>query len=128
VKPDSAAIRSFVSQRKTAREMFNEAQSAGAPAERITGYRKVLAEYPDSDVSPQAQFMIGFIQSEELKDYDAADASFKSLVSRYPKSELVPSAQWMIEHMRKEDAPQFMNLESDTSNTAPAKKEAPKKP
>jgi len=128
VKPDSAAIRNFVSQRKTAREMFNEAQSAGAPAERITGYRKVLAEYPDSDVSPQAQFMIGFIQSEELKDYDAADASFKSLVSRYPKSELVPSAQWMIEHMRKEDAPQFMNLESDTSNTAPAKKEAPKKP
>ena len=128
VKPDSAAIRNFVSQRKTAREMFNEAQSAGAPAERITGYRKVLAEYPDSDVSPQAQFMIGFIQSEELKDYDAADASFKSLVSRYPKSELVPSAQWMIEHMRKEDAPQFMNLESDTSNTAPAKKETPKKP
>jgi len=128
VKPDSAAIRNFVSQRKTAREMFNEAQSAGAPAERITGYRKVLAEYPDSEVSPQAQFMIGFIQSEEMKDYDAADASFKSLLSRYPKSELVPSAQWMIEHMRKEDAPQFMNLESDTSNAAPAKKEAPKTP
>jgi peptidyl-prolyl cis-trans isomerase C len=128
VKPDSAAIRNFVSQRKTARELFNEAQSAGAPAERITGYRKVLAEYPDSDVSPQAQFMIGFIQSEELKDYDAADASFKSLLSRYPKSELVPSAQWMIDHMRKEDAPQFMNLESDTSTAAPAKKETPKTP
>jgi parvulin-like peptidyl-prolyl isomerase len=122
VRPDSAAIRGFVSMRKTARDMFNEAQSAGPPAERISGYRKVLAEYPDSDVSPQAQFMIGFIQSEELKDYDAADASFKELVRRYPKSELVPSAKWMVDHMRKEDAPQFMNLESDTSHTAPAKK------
>lgn len=122
VRPDSAAIKGFISQRKTAREMFNEAQSAGAPGERISGYRKVLAEYPDSDVSPQAQFMIGFIQSEELKDYDAADASFKDLVARYPKSELVPSARWMIDHMRKEDAPQFMNLESDTSHTAPTKK------
>jgi len=122
VRPDSSAIKGFISQRKTAREMFNEAQSAGPAGERISGYRKVLAEYPDSDVSPQAQFMIGFIQSEELKDYDAADASFKDLVAHYPKSELVPSARWMIDHMRKEDAPQFMNLESDTSHTAPTKK------
>lgn len=129
VRPDSAAIKNFVSQRKTAREMFNEAQSAGAPAERISGYRKVLADYPDSEVSPQAQFMIGFIQSEELKDYDAADASFKELVRRYPKSELVPSARWMIDHMRKEDAPQFMNLESDSTNhTAPVKKDNPHTP
>lgn len=129
VRPDSAAIKSFISQRKTAREIFNEAQSAGAPAERISGYRKVLAEYPDSDVSPQAQFMIGFIQSEELKDYDGAEASFKELVQRYPKSELVPSARWMIDHMRKEDAPQFMNLEADSTNhTAPGKKETPHTP
>jgi peptidyl-prolyl cis-trans isomerase C len=128
VKPDSAAIKNFVSQRKTAREMFNEAQSAGAPGERISGYRKVLADYPDSDVSPQAQFMIGFIQSEELKDYDAADASFKELIRRYPKSELVPSAKWMVDHMRKEDAPSFMNLAGDSSQTAPAKKEAPHTP
>jgi hypothetical protein len=34
----------------------------------------------------------------------------------------------MLDHMRKEDAPQFMNLESDTSQTAPMKKESPKAP
>ena len=62
VSVDSAAVRGFVSQKKSAREMFNEAQNAGDTTARIEAYRKVLAEYPDSEVSPQAQFMIGFIQ------------------------------------------------------------------
>jgi len=128
VTADSASIQKFVSQRKSAREMFNEAQNAGPAASRIEGYRKVLQDYPDSDVSPQAQFMVGFIQSEELKDYDAAERSFRDLLKRYPKSELVPSAQWMIDHMRSENAPAFMNLASDTTDTQAGKKGPAKKP
>jgi peptidyl-prolyl cis-trans isomerase C len=118
VTSDSGAIRSFVSARKSARDMFKEAQDAGAPADRIEKYRKLLAEYPDSDVSPQAQFMIGFIYSEELKNYDEADKAFRLVLSRYPKSELAPSAQWMVDHMRTEDAPAFLNLEADSSKGA----------
>ena len=101
--------------------MFNEAQAAGPSASRIEAYRKLLEVYPESEVSPQAQFMIGFIQSEELKDYDAADRSFRELLQRYPKSELAASAQWMVDHMRTEGAPAFMSLEGDSSqSTAPA--------
>jgi hypothetical protein len=118
VRADSAAIRKFVSQRKSPRDMFNEAQQAGGPAERIEAYRRVLAEHPDSDVSPQAQFMIGFIQSEELKDHAAAEGSFRELLQRYPRSELAASARWMLEHMRTEDAPGFMNLEADSVQAA----------
>jgi peptidyl-prolyl cis-trans isomerase C len=118
VRTDSTAIRKFVSQRKSAREVFNEAQLAGGPAERIEAYRRVLSEHADSDVGPQAQFMIGFIQSEELKDYAAAEASFKSLLDRYPRSELAASARWMLTHMRSESAPEFMNLESDSGRVA----------
>ena len=115
VKPDSSAIKGFVSQRKTAREMFNEAQTAGPAATRIDAYRALLKEYPESEVSPQAEFMIGFINSEELKNYEAAEASFKELLARWPKSELAASAKWMLEHMRTEGAPAFMNLEADSS-------------
>ena len=124
VTPDSAAIKRFVSQKKTAREMFNEAQALGPPDQRIEAYKKMLAEYPQSEVSPQAQFMIGFIYSEELKDYDHAEEAFKTLLARYPNAELAPSAQWMIGHMRSEDAPAFINLDSDSTTAAPA--EAPK--
>ncbi len=118
VTPDSNAIRSFVSAKRGAREMFKDAQDAGAPADRIDKYRKLLTEYPDSDVSPQAQFMIGFIYSEELKNYDEAEKAFRQVLSRYPKSELAPSAQWMVDHMRTEDAPAFLNLEADSSKGA----------
>jgi len=118
VRTDSTAIERFVMKKKSARDLFNDAQSAGGAQERLAAYSKVLEQYPDSDVSPQAQFMIGFIQSEELKDYDADDRSFKTLLAKYPKSELAASAKWMIEHMRSETAPGFMNLEGDSSKTA----------
>jgi peptidyl-prolyl cis-trans isomerase C len=118
---DTAAIADFVAQKKTAQELFREGQEAGAPAARIAAYRRLVQEYPDSDVSPQAQFMIGFINSEELKNYDEAAGAFRALLERYPKSELADSARWMIEHMRTEEAPPFMNLEADSSaRVAPA--------
>ena len=118
LQADSAAIKKFLSLKRSARDMFNDAQTAGGANERIEAYRKVLEEYPNSDVSPQAQFMIGFIQSEELKDFDAAERSFRAVLERYPNSELAASAKWMVEHMRSETAPGFMNLESDSTKAA----------
>lgn len=118
LRADSVAIQKFVMKKKSARDLFNDAQSAGGAQERIDAYTRVLQEYPDSEVSPQAQFMIGFIQSEELKDYEAADRTFKALLQRYPKSELAASAKWMVEHMRTETAPGFMNLEGDSTKSA----------
>lgn len=127
VSPDSAAIKSFVSQKKSARDMFNEAQAAGTPEARIEAYRALLAAYPQSDVSPQAQFMIGFIQSEELKNYDQAEKSFRELLEKYPKAELAASAKWMIDHMRTEDAPAFIQLDADSlGGTAATSEEAAK--
>jgi peptidyl-prolyl cis-trans isomerase C len=125
LKADSTAIKDYVTVHKTPRDLFNEAQSAGAPAARIEQYQKLLEQYPDSDVSPQAQFMIGFIQSEELKDYDAAEKSFRTLLARYPKSELASSAQWMVDNMRTKDAPAFMNLEGDSAKATTGARKGP---
>jgi peptidyl-prolyl cis-trans isomerase C len=133
VRADSAAIRRFLAQKRTAREMFADAQAAGAAAARIEAYQKLLHEYPDSDVSPQAAFMIGFIQSEELKDYDAAEKSFGELLAKYPRSELAASARWMMAHMRNESAPDVMNLDADSTAadsqraTPPAARPKPQK-
>jgi len=115
VVADSGAIKHFLSARRTAREMFNDAQALGPPEQRIAAYQKLLEEYPDSDVSAQAQFMIGFINSEELKHYDDAEQAFRTLLQRYPKAELAPSAQWMLDHMRSEEAPAFINMATDST-------------
>lgn len=125
VAPDSSAIRQFMTQRKSAREMFNEAQTLGSAEQRIDAYRRLLADYPDSDVSPQAQFMIGFIHSEELKNYDEAEKAFQALLARWPQAELASSAKWMLENMRSEDAPAFIEMEADSAATGDDAEKAP---
>ena len=126
VKPDSAVIKGYLSSKKTAREMFQDAQQAGTPQERIDAYRRVVALYPDADIAPQAQFMVGFIFSEELKNYDDAEKAFRELLAKHSKSELAASAQWMVDHMRTEEAPSFLRTSADSLASAGAGKE-PKK-
>ncbi|MGH7741860.1 MAG: peptidyl-prolyl cis-trans isomerase [Candidatus Eiseniibacteriota bacterium] len=120
VHADSTAIKGFVSQQRSARELFQDAQQATDPRARIAGYQRVVDDWPNSDVAPQSQFMIGFISSEELKDYQAAERAMHAVVKNYPKSDLVPSAQWMIEHMRTDDIPDFISHEADSARSASA--------
>lgn len=121
VQPDSVVMQSFLNAKKSARELFTEAQGAGGPEQRIAAYRKVFETWPDADLAPQAAFMVGFIQSEELKDYDEAEKAFRELLAKYPKSELAASAQWMVEHMRTEEAPDFSPLGADSTAAAAGK-------
>jgi peptidyl-prolyl cis-trans isomerase C len=107
VSEDSASIRRFVTMKKPPRELFEDAQKIGPADQRIAAYRRVVDEHPDADVSPQALFMVGFIHSEELKQYEQAEAVFRELLQRYPQSELAESARWMLEHMRSDEAPPF---------------------
>jgi tetratricopeptide (TPR) repeat protein len=121
VKADSAAIHSFVNTKKSARDLFTEAQNAGGPEQRIAAYRKVVETWPDADLSPQAAFMVGFIYSEELKKYDEAEKAFRGLLAKYPKSELAASATWMVDHMRTEEAPNFIPMGADSTAAAAGK-------
>jgi tetratricopeptide (TPR) repeat protein len=118
VEADSNAIHGFTSMKKDARELFQEAQAAGPADDRIALYQRLLDEFPDSDVAPQAQFMVGFIRSEELKRYDEAGEAFHRLLQRYPKFELAASAKWMLEHMRSEDVPPMLQLGADSTGSA----------
>lgn len=118
VKADSNAVHSYLNDRKSPRDMFTEAQGAGPPEARIAAYRRMAATYPDDALAPQASFMVGFIYSEELKNYDEAEKAFRALLMQYPKSELAASAQWMVAHMRTEEAPNFMPMGADSPAVA----------
>jgi peptidyl-prolyl cis-trans isomerase C len=104
---NQAAVDSFLHGRRTAAELFREAQDATDADGRIAGYQQVVEQYPQSEQAPQAQFMVGFVYSEEKKDYDKAEAAFKQLLNDYPKSELRNSAQWMLDNMRSDAVPNF---------------------
>ena len=107
VSTNDAAIDSLVNAQKSAIDLFREAGEQPGPDERIRGYRRVVELYPQDAYAPQSLFMVGFVESEEKRDYDQADVAFRELIARYPNSELATSAQWMIDNMRSDKTPDF---------------------
>lgn len=107
VRLEQAAIDSLVNAKKSAVDMFREAGEQAGPDDRIRAYRRVVELYPDNEYAPQALFMVGFVESEEKKNYDQAEAAFNELVAKYPSSELAASAKWMLENMRSDKTPEF---------------------
>jgi peptidyl-prolyl cis-trans isomerase C len=104
---NQAVVDSFLHGQKSSADLFRDAQDATTSDERIAGYQRVVDQYPQSEQAPQAEFMVGFVYSEEKKDYDRAEAAFKKLLADYPKSELSHSAQWMLDNMRTDALPNF---------------------
>jgi len=86
-------------------ELFTLAQETEDPLQRLNYYTELVFNYPESEHAPEAQFMIGFIQAEELQNYGAARNAFQRMLEQYPDSELIESARWMLENMESEAPP-----------------------
>ena len=97
-------------------ELFQAAMDSRDSNQRIGIYQELIKRSPDSKYASQAQFMIGFIYSEELKDYTRAEEALKAVIEKYPGSELVDSARWMLENMR--DTSQTVGTVDDVKRKA----------
>jgi peptidyl-prolyl cis-trans isomerase C len=95
----------FRAKPRTEEELFALAQEADDPFDRLNYYSELVFNYPDGEHAAEAQFMIGFIHAEELKNYEAARNAFQRMKDKYPDSDLVASADWMLEHMGEENPP-----------------------
>lgn len=76
----------------------------GIPSERssenaVFNYMVVASKYPDSPLAPNALFMVGFIQANELRQYGTAKKTYTKFLEKYPDSELVKSAQAELENL-----------------------------
>lgn len=98
---------------KSADEMFKLAQETQDTQLRLRLYQRVVNEFPLNDLAAQAQFMIGFVNSEELKNYETAEKAFETLIRNYPKSDLVDDAEWMLKNMRNPAAPDSIPVEDE---------------
>jgi hypothetical protein len=61
----------------------------------------LFAGFPESVRAAQAQFMIGFLEADERKEFGSARKAFESFLTKYPDHELASSARWMLENMEK---------------------------
>jgi len=79
---------------------------------KLLYYRGLLDTYPDSPLASHAQFMLGFVNIDRLRDYDAARKELQIMLEKFPNDELAPSAQWMLDNMDRglEGKPDFEQL------------------
>jgi peptidyl-prolyl cis-trans isomerase C len=83
----------------SAKQLFDKAQNTEDPRERVRLYEQVVADHQGTKYAAQAQFMIGFVYAEEIKDKERARAALEQVIAHYPESELVDSARYMLKYM-----------------------------
>ncbi|MFH1008707.1 MAG: tetratricopeptide repeat protein [Candidatus Latescibacterota bacterium] len=77
------------------------AQNGGDEIKAIGYYEELLNSFPNSEHNYKAQFMIGFIYSENLSDYKKAEAAYQQVLAAYPDCDLAKDARFMIANMGK---------------------------
>jgi TolA-binding protein len=62
-------------------------------------FKRVYEEYPLSEQAPMGLFMAGFVQANELSDFDGATETYSTFLKEYPDNELAASAKEELENM-----------------------------
>lgn len=65
----------------------------------ISYFKRIYDDYPKSDLAPTGLFMCGFIQANELKDFEAATKTYNLFIEKFPDSELASSAKEELKNM-----------------------------
>ncbi|RPJ46901.1 MAG: hypothetical protein EHM19_03660 [Candidatus Latescibacterota bacterium] len=95
---------------RPAAKLFELAQSTADPQARLKYYDEIVRNHPDDPVACEAQFMIGFVYSEELHDFDKARTALEKVVNDDKRcgEEMRKNARWLIENMGSEP-PEFQD-------------------
>ncbi|MFH1679032.1 MAG: peptidyl-prolyl cis-trans isomerase, partial [Candidatus Eisenbacteria bacterium] len=93
---------------RQAAKLFELAQATTDPKTRIKYYDEIVKNHPDDPFACEAQFMIGFVYSEELHDFDLARGAFEKVAADKEacSEELRNNAAWMLQNMGGE-LPEF---------------------
>ena len=86
--------------------------------EAIALYQRLVHEHPQSGKAYQAQFMVGFLYEEELKDTTSAKIAYQRVIDNYPDSDLAKSARICIKHIGQSPE-EWITFESATPNEQP---------
>lgn len=65
----------------------------------IENFEKIVENYPQSQEAPMALFLTGFIQANELHDYEKATETYNRFLEKYADHEMASSAKEELENM-----------------------------
>lgn len=75
----------------------------------ITLLKYLVNSFSTSDLAPKAQYLIGDVFNNDLRDFDQAINSYRQVISRFTGSPQEPHAQFMIAYI-------FANYKNDFDN------------
>lgn len=65
----------------------------------IQYYEMVYNKFPQSNDAPVSLFMIGYIQANELKNFDEATKNYNTFLEKYPNHEMAVAARQELDFM-----------------------------
>jgi len=84
------------------------------PKRAATIYKDVYERFPDFSKAPEAMFMLAFTYDEDLKDYDAARATYTDFLAKYPKHSFADDTEMLLSNLGKSDEEILRELEAKT--------------
>jgi TolA-binding protein len=81
--------------------------------EAIDYYAKLVKQYPESPLAPEALHNEGKVYANGIRDYDKAVATFNQVIKSYPNSAYAAPSQFMIGFV-------YANSAMDTANARAA--------
>ena len=96
---------------KSAEDLMKMATEATSSIDKIEIYKVLLQKYPHHERADEAQFMIGFVLSEELNDFDTARTEYQKVLDNYPDTDIRDSVLYMLQNMGRSEAPAFQEAQ-----------------
>jgi TolA-binding protein len=93
------------------RKLYDQAQDAQSNNKSelaIKMYEQIINLFPQSPNDHKAQFLIGFVYSEQLGDYQKAKEAYRKVIEKYPNSDLVDDAEFMLKTVGLDSLPQMI--------------------
>lgn len=97
---------------KTAEEYYTQSEldrNAKNIKSSLENLENLINRYPDHSLAPKAQYLIGDIYMNDLRDFEAAVTAYSSVVENYKESADAPKAQFMIGYIYAN--PQFGEIQ-----------------
>jgi outer membrane protein assembly factor BamD (BamD/ComL family) len=85
--------------------LYDQAQSLSEKGDFVSAvkiYEEILKLFPQSPNSYKAQFSMGFVYSENLKNYAKAKEAYEKVLEKYPHCDLADDAQFMLQSMEND--------------------------
>ncbi|NOZ08389.1 MAG: tetratricopeptide repeat protein [FCB group bacterium] len=84
--------------------------------ESITELGAVIKDSPENPRAAEAQFEIGKIYLNDVKDYEIAIEEFQKVIDQYPESEFAPKALFMIGYIEANNLQAYSDALEDYQN------------